>query len=132
MNQESNTIRHTGRVIKPVEKKREYLQQRINFLFQKLKRNSDKKMNSGIKKKMANLEAESKKYSTILQGVSRKRAKTLKRLSGLKKVHMNRTLQRIKKARNNLTHKHRMLSTVHEEKNNDVNNLASMISKVKV
>jgi len=113
--------RRSGRVTKPSEKARVYQQQRINAMWEKLKKNSNtqkrSKMRSEIKAMKAaqkKATAEVAKYSKLYKGVAHKKLITMKKLAGLRRDYsksqsiVQRMMTRHKKARNNQTKRHRM------------------------
>jgi len=113
--------RRSGRVMKPSEKARVYQQQRINAMWEKLKKNSNTQKRSQVRSQIKAMKAAQKKadeevakYSKLYKGVSHKRLITMKKLAGLKRDYsksqsiVQRMMTRHKRARNNQTRRHRM------------------------
>ena len=92
-----------------------------------------KTMKAQVKKIKEDLEKQSKHFATLVGGITRKRMKTLERLSGLRKntsrKPTNKMVSRIKMARNAQVRAHRM-ETV--QKSNSMNKLISALKNMKI
>ena len=124
------SLRRSVRTKKITEKGQALQQEKNREIWNKLLKSSKKSKNLSKKEKAY--------FSKLAEGISRKRSRKLSKLSGLKKNTAKNTslygksLQRIKRARNQITKKHRLGTIKKENKENNLNSLVKALSKLKM